>query len=404
MFPCFGKIANAGNLKALFSYGVPCMYSGVDMVDPKKVRKLMKSGVFSFPVKDLIPYFKEFEKSLSGIEQRVYTIIKEHSEYEPDKTVQEIVRQIAPVYQRRLRKQQAPIFEELSETAKGLPDSIRYKFRQFMHETDDKLHDKPVIVPFSTQEFKYKLEKIRNNLAQGRETKPVRVVNKMLLEAERLHNNTNSKTVGAQKRILSFLDLILRRSVLNDNEELNDLLKTSNDRLDNKKIKIPFSRKAFIYDLDNLIKNLPDKVLQEKLYNIAAKLPTSSQSTSAFIAKMATKTSDEIVYRLLFPFFASVEHILPKSCGGKDEMANFGGACSRENTLRQNIEFTRQMKRQPLTRINCQKYLDRMIEFVKNGLFKKHNVSPKYIDDFKHTIQLQSKGQLVLDTSGLNGR
>ena len=42
----FGSIANAGKLKTLFSYGLPCMYSGVEMIDPKRAQKLLKNGVF----------------------------------------------------------------------------------------------------------------------------------------------------------------------------------------------------------------------------------------------------------------------------------------------------------------------------------------------------------------------
>ena len=43
--PSFG-IANAGKLKTLFSYGVPCMYSGKEMIDPARVQKLMKTDAF----------------------------------------------------------------------------------------------------------------------------------------------------------------------------------------------------------------------------------------------------------------------------------------------------------------------------------------------------------------------
>ena len=42
----FGSIANAGKLKTLFSYGLPCMYSGNEMIDPKRAQKLIKNGVF----------------------------------------------------------------------------------------------------------------------------------------------------------------------------------------------------------------------------------------------------------------------------------------------------------------------------------------------------------------------
>lgn len=87
----FGKIANAGQLKMLFTYKLPCMYSGVDMIDPKLVRRMMKNGIFSLPSGELIKHLADFEPSLSGIEKRIYTIIKEESAFAPQKTVQQII-------------------------------------------------------------------------------------------------------------------------------------------------------------------------------------------------------------------------------------------------------------------------------------------------------------------------
>ncbi len=50
-----------------------------------------------------------------------------------------------------------------------------------------------------------------------------------------------------------------------------------------------------------------------------------------------------------------VEHILPQSKGGADEMYNFGGAGTRVNADRGNIDFVEQIKRMPETEQNSQK-------------------------------------------------
>ena len=100
---------------------------------------------------------------------------------------------------------------------------------------------------------------------------------------------------------------------------------------------------------------------------------------------------------MLWPSFASVEHILPKSRGGADVMSNFGGATTKENSDRFNIDFSQQLKRKPESKINCQKYIDRIIELARSGIFEKHNIDIKYIRDFKDTILKQSKGALVLN-------
>ena len=117
--------------------------------------------------------------------------------------------------------------------------------------------------------------------------------------------------------------------------------------------------------------------------------------------KLEKEPSDKIIYRILWPSFASVEHIYPKSCGGIDDMSNFAGACTRENSERGNIDFTEQLKRRPMTPIYCQKYVDRLIELVKEGIFAKHGIDTSYIEEFKHTIFEESKGKINVDISEL---
>ena len=98
---------------------------------------------------------------------------------------------------------------------------------------------------------------------------------------------------------------------------------------------------------------------------------------------------------------ASIEHIYPKSCGGADALNNFGGACTKENSDRQNLPFVSQLMRKPETKKNCQKYIDRLIELANAKVFKKNNFSIKYIYDFKNTIKAQSQGIIDLDISKL---
>ena len=226
-------------------------------------------------------------------------------------------------------------------------------------------------------------------------------MNKLLKESKKLHNTTSSRTIEDQKKIVNFMEIILKKSVLKNNEQLRNLIEVSKSRLAQDKIIVPFNRKSFIYDLARLIEDLPDKKMQENLLTIAQKLPTSQESTSAYIVKVLSEPVDKIGYRLVWPSLASVEHILPKSEGGLDMMANFGGATTRENSMRKSIPFVQQMKRRPLTPLYCQKYVDRLIELYHSGVFGRLNVSPKYIVDFKNTILVQSRNRINLDISRL---
>ncbi len=398
----FSSIGNSSKLRTLFSYGLPCMYSGIPMIDPKVLTKMLKNQTFSRPAAQVLEVLEPYKESFTGIEAKVLEIIKERAKVNPDKNIQEILKDVEPVYKRRLRKKQAPIFHELTEAAYALPVQYQNQFKKLMCETDKKLNERPIIIPFSSYEFRYKLSKIREDIVKGEDIKAKKVINKLIKESKWLANSTNPKTIENQKQIVNFLDVILKKSVLKNNEQLKNLIEVSKSRLTREEIIIPFSRKAFIYDLAKIINDLPDKKLQEKLITIAQKLPTSQESLSAYVLKTAAEPPDKIGHRLLWPSLASVEHIFPRSCGGADVLSNFGGATTRTNSNRKNIDFLTQLKLHPEARENCQKYLDRLIDLYHEGVFASHNISPKYITDFQKTIYEQSKHTLNLDLSRLN--
>ena len=250
-------------------------------------------------------------------------------------------------------------------------------------------------------EFLYKLDKIRSDISKNRSPKAIKVMNKLVNEAGKLEYETNESTIEHQKKTIDFMRKIVKTSILKDKPQLMALFDNAEGRLNHKKILIPFSRKNFIYDLDTLLENLPDEKIKKKMHDIAERLPTSREYTSAYIMKYKNESSEKIVYRLLWPFLASVEHILPKSCGGADAMSNFGGATTRANSDRLSIPFVEQMKKNPKVKQYCQNYVDRLIELANNGIFASNHISVKYIKDFKRTIFTESNRQIILDISKL---
>lgn len=88
----FTSIANSGKLRTLFHYGLPCMYSGIEMIDPKSVTRMLKNGTFQKPVSRVIEVLTPYEKSITGIEAKVFDIIKETAQSSPDKIFMNLCR------------------------------------------------------------------------------------------------------------------------------------------------------------------------------------------------------------------------------------------------------------------------------------------------------------------------
>lgn len=398
--PTFG-IANSCKLKTLFSYGLPCMYTGIEMIDPKKIQTLLNKNAFNAPVSQVMETIQPFEKSIIDVEFRVYKILKKAAKRFPECNLQQLLKNIAPNFRYQLKSEQMPIINEILQVSKELPEDNKYRFQQLIAESEDKINEKPIYLPFSSFEFKYKLDKICEDILQIASPKAIRVMNKLTLEASRLTNDTDNSTIETQQSIIKFLKIILKSSVLKKNEQLKTLLNDSQKRLNYENLATPFTKKTFIYDMNNILKSVKDEDLKNRLINIALRLPTSRNSVAAYIMKFSREPSWKIGYRLLWPNMASIEHILPSSKGGKDEMANFGGAGTRVNSERGNIDFVEQIKRLPDTSKNSQKYVSFLTKLVKKGVFCRKKIPTGYIDDFCNTIAIQSLNEIRINTKEL---
>ena len=88
-------IANAGKLKKMISRGLPCMYTGTETIDPKRVQKMLKNKAFNQPIAAVIRQMSRFEYNMNSsdeidyIERDVYYILKEQANIYPNKTLKE---------------------------------------------------------------------------------------------------------------------------------------------------------------------------------------------------------------------------------------------------------------------------------------------------------------------------
>ncbi len=388
-------------MKKLFSYGLPCIYTGIEMIDSQLVSNMLKNGLYKKTAREVCQHLAPYINSLMDKEKEVFLVIREQANIEPHKNIKEIMQSLKNEYEYELIKNQIPIFKTLEAYSYSLPEDLRLELKQLLTQTEDIINKTPVYSRFSVTELKYKLSKIKEDIGKLHNKKALGIVNHLIKMSENFDPKTNEKNIYRQRKIVSDMETILKRSVLRHNEALLNLMESSKSKLNAEKMLIPFSRKAFIYDLSQIIKKSDNSELKETLMKIAEKLPTSKDSTAAYITKYSKESSDKIIYRLLWPSIASIEHLHPKSCGGKNTLKNFGGACARINSDRSNTPFAEWIKKYPDTAKNCQKYVNRLIKYAKAGIFEKEDIDIKYIEEFKETIETLSEGTIVVDTSKL---
>ena len=97
----FSSLANSSKLRLLFSYGLPCLYTGIPMIDPKVLSRMQKSQLFSKPASEVIEALKPYNDSFIGMEAKVLELIRDRAAIHPEKTVKELLWEVEPIYRRR---------------------------------------------------------------------------------------------------------------------------------------------------------------------------------------------------------------------------------------------------------------------------------------------------------------
>lgn len=394
-------------LKKLFRHGLPCMYTGVEMLDSKTAINFLNS-LPKITSKEVFDFLSKWEKSflypefISNSAKEAYFIIKKQAEEMPEAPLKDVLQILRPQYEKDLIKQQLGIIKTLKSYSHSLPQDYIKDYNKLLENNENRILGKPIDLTFGVKEFQYKLEQIKKEYSTMRDMKSVFVINCLLKESKDFHTKSGTKNINNQRKTLIKLEGMLNRSHLNKDEALRNLFNDSKLRLNNKKTAVPFSKKAFLYDLNAIILDLPDKELKQAIITIATKLPVSGDSATPFIIKYSSKTPDKIIYNYLWPIIATIEHIWPKAIGGpKTELSNCGGACAKINSDRGSSFFTEQVKKRPMTPIYCQKYLNRLIKYALNGVFEKENVPIDYIEGYKNRIYERSNNTILLDTSKL---
>lgn len=160
-----------------------------------------------------------------------------------------------------------------------------------------------------------------------------------------------------------------------------------------------FKRNRYITEFYLLKDKFKDPNNFAKIASKISSMPTTHTSTAAFIVKYSRKSSYEIGMRLLSPNQVTIEHLLPRSLGGKNDLPNLVLACGHDNSTRRS---------QPLdVMVGLSKNLPEYFRTLKKSLAKKLPVQEfkkvnEYILGVKETIDslLTSKLHIVDNSKG----
>lgn len=402
-----GAAPHSEILKRLLAHEIPDLYSSVILINPRDVEKMMEHRVFSRSIQSIARILKPYEKSMFPVEKQVYRMMKKVSKRNPNIRLDAFMHRLVPHHSKILINQQRPVFEKLSKLAVKMPPEQIKQYNALVKITNEKLADKPVIIPFSKKEFIYKLTRIKERIQKSGKYKDKWAMNKILNFSNAIPDKVKetSSYKDSNKLISNFLRVsdFFEKSSLKNDKDMIELFEISKSKIYRIPTNIKFNRKSFIYDLKKITDQLEDKKLAHQIIQTALKLPTSKNSISAFIIKSADRSAQQIGYDLIWGAIGSADHLLASKMGGADDISNYGLASMRLNSEKAHKKLSLVLKENPEIRTYCQKHVDRLIELANSGIFQKIGLSKSYILSLVNKLYKLSSDDapLIIDTSKL---
>ncbi len=409
----FTGVANGGDiLKKLCKYGIPDMYTGQILLDARILEKMENNGFFNFPAEKIVNAMSYYEKCMIPIDKSVFKIIKKHAHKHPNYSLSEILKDLYPVHKKQLLRDQQTIFEEIIRLACDMPKDLYEEFTLLMNITNKRLLNDPVVLPFSEREFLYKLRRIGDGLYIKNNKNEINSMAKLISAANKIFDSENKNRRKYGRNIKKKLELqmqpeilkknssnlakfkqIFEYSSLKNNEDIKKLLDSTSAKIHGFPSFANFERKSFIHELKKITRKLKNKKLAQKFTDLSLRLPTSKDNVSAFIVKYSDQTNNKIGTNIILNSVCSIDHLVAKKNGGHNKLSNYGLCSAEINRQKTDIYFDDWVRKHPETRKNCQKYINRLIELYKQGIFEKvsknhknKRIDKSYIEDFAQTI------------------
>ncbi len=410
------------DFKKLGSY-MTCLYTGEKMLTNHQLIKMKKRGFFQGTISEVIRKLTPYENRYLGpIEKEVFRRIKQAAKETPNIDFSQLFKNWYKTARSNFRQVQKPKFDAIKALGAELPQEYLQPFFEFMQTTDKKLYDQPINRYFSIYEFSYKITKILNKTSDNNLKN--RIQNLLyLLEDKTLNNDKEPLKTAFVKKVFNFKNLkvsgkksqyyernykryetdktavriaiiekMRETAALKGYKKLEKLCIENINMLEGLPVNMVFSNKTFVYDLDKLLTDMPNKALKQKMMDIAMNLPTSSRNADALILKFKDADPDIIGDRLFNPAMVSVEHLKAKSEGGENTIANVALAKKQINSDRQSKPLWQVLQNYPLR--NQQKYTNNLAKLVARGKIK-------YEDALAQINTIEHEGHIILDKSKL---
>lgn len=380
---------------------IGCVYCKRHMFTNKERDSICKtfkdqpSAVFTTLMGSFFDYFDE-----AGIE--LLNKMDNMSMSYPKAKINKILQALSPDSEDRLIDLQKQTFGEIINLKKLLPESSRSELERLIQNSYDCINGKAFIQDYSAKEFNYQLKKISESLNKPQTTAYVnnmadllthpiykaentplnnKIMSNVLRTTKSPHYNIDLTSNNAKEKVQLFIINKIKKAAENENNTtIINLCDVTKKRLLGQPAYSKFSNKAFTYKLNEILENssTTDEI-KEIFNNICNKLPKSSNSIDAFIVKNKDATNMAIINNLLDQYMVTIEHIVPSSKEGANDISNWALACKKCNGIHGSSDIKTNY---PFDREAPQEYFNTIIDDCNNKNFFNPNDVKQMADNF----------------------
>ena len=383
--PAFTGISSASAFRNIVNHRpVHCLYCGRLLMGNKLITKLQNKGTFSGSIRNFACEMMKYIDYLHPSEKETLKRIVIMSFDEPDINLSDAIKNLCPAAKKELLKKQKNILEELSVLSEKLPDNYKTKYQKLLQITEYQIEEKPYVpTDFNIDEFVYKIRRLCETIEDKRTADDI--IRTTYTLTGRKFKNYYPTTRDKLKRTLtkyeykicwqkklyeSDLQVMMLQRIKHYAKSLkrDDIINYCDmaiKTIEKRPVTVKFSNKSFRYALNEVLDGIQDENLQKEINEITKQLPTSRTSVNAFIIKHEFAAPDAIGYDLFRPSFATIEHMLPTSEDGANELYNYALACAQDNNTRRSENMQTFIK--PFDIKNQKKYFSEIMEEVYQG-------------------------------------
>ena len=333
-----GGITTPNGLKELAKNGhLRCIWCGGAMFHSSELEKVIfASKKYTKDCSEFVAYMENYKEYFSPEVNNLLKQISAYSQVYPKQSLADIIHKMLPDAENKLVQKQQFIFHKLNKLKSLLPSETQKEFDILLDSSKKRILKIPYTSEYSAKEFYYQLTGLTKN-SDNKKVKKLPVLANMLNHPifkeepgpapakflEKFYKNAGINP-NLKGNYISPRDTDWRTKlkvlVINEIEriaqgagrsDIERLCKLTRNKALGKPSVVPFSNKAFVYKMNEVLSGIKDKELIKQFNAIASQLPTSVDNMNAFVVKYKNSPEGVLIEKLLSMFLVTTEHIVP---------------------------------------------------------------------------------------------